>query len=83
MSIFGNFINCLEIDIGLGKMTNNFHLCTIEKPIFEFDFLKNNNINLDATTCILSCTDFPDQINDIEVSISSFDSLPAYKSKYT
>ena len=74
---------CLETVIGFGKMTDVFHLCAIEQPILGFDFLKNNNIILDAATCSLSCANFPNQINVMQASINSFDSLPVHESKYT
>ena len=78
---FGN--TCLEIDIGFGKITDVFYLCAIEQPILGIDILKSNNIVLDAATCSLSCVDYPNQINVMQASISSFDSLEAHKSKYT
>ena len=74
---------CLEIDIGFGKITDVFHLCAIEQPILGFDFLKNNNIILDAATCSLSCADFPNQINVMQASINSVDSLPVHESNAT
>ena len=64
-------------------MTDVFHLCAIEQRILAFDFLKSNNLILDAATCSLSCADFPNQINVMQASINSFDSLPAHESKYT
>ena len=88
VNAFGNPVKCfgstcLEIDIGFGKMTDVFHLCAIEQPILGFDFLKNNNIIFDAATCSLSCADFPNQINVMQASINSFDSLPVHESKYS
>ena len=64
-------------------MTDNFYLCAIKQPILGFDFLKSNNIVLDAATCSLSCTDFSNQIKSMQSSINSFDSLPAHEIKYT
>ena len=74
---FGN--TCLEI--GFGKITDVFYLCAIEQTILGIDILKSNNIVLDAATCSLSCVDYPNQINVMQASISSFDSPEVHKSK--
>jgi len=70
----------IDIDIGFGKMTDVFHTCAIKQPILGFDFLKNNNITLNAAACTLKCGNDVNQISTLQASESS---LPANESKYT
>jgi len=70
----------LDIDRGIGKMTDVFHICALEQPILGFDFLKNNNITLNAKACTLKCENDVNQISTLQALESS---LPANKSKYT
>ena len=84
----GNPIKCfgnvtLDVDIGLGKMSDVFCICAIKQPILGFEFLRNHKITLDASTCSLKCEDFKKQVNTLQGPIDSYDSFPAHESKYT